>query len=184
MSEFRHLPGAITPSVHERITEFRREVESCAPGYHLKLSLIWLDFIVECLRTTASTTPSASQENHINRADILVQRIKQFLVENHASSLTLDEIAWQTKLSREHVARTFRQRTGQTVFEYLARVRLEAAQQLLADSALPITEIAHRTGFSSPTLFGRIFKRHIGQTPQAYRQSVLAQVKFRPSILL
>jgi transcriptional regulator GlxA family with amidase domain len=68
--------------------------------------------------------------------------------------------------------------------DYLAKVRLEAAQQLLADSALPITEIARRTGFSSPTLFGRIFKRHIGQTPQAYRQEVLAQTRFRPSILM
>lgn len=184
MSEFRHLPGAITPAVHERITEFRREVETCAPGYDLKVSLIWLDFILECIRTSATTASSVIPEKQTDRADILVQRIKQFLVENHASALTLDEIAWQAKLSREHVARTFRQRTGQTVFDYLVQVRLEAAQQLLADSALPINEIARRIGFSSPTLFGRVFKRHIGQTPQDYRQEVLAQVQFRPSIMI
>lgn len=191
VSEFRHLPGGITPAVHERITTFRQEVETGAPGYHLRMSAIWLDFVVECARAMASagksqmmTPKTPAGEKHTNRADVLVQRTKQFLVENHASPLTLDEIAWQAKLSREHVARTFRQQTGQTVFDYLARVRIEAAQQLLTDSALPVTEIAHRTGFSSPTLFGRVFKRLIGQTPQAYRQEVLSQVRFRPSILL
>ncbi|RRJ98984.1 AraC family transcriptional regulator [Opitutaceae bacterium TAV4] len=191
VSEFRHLPGGITPAVHERITTFRQEVETGAPGYHLRMSAIWLDFVVECARAMTSagksqmmTPKTPAGEKHTNRADVLVQRTKQFLVENHASPLTLDEIAWQAKLSREHVARTFRQQTGQTVFDYLARVRIEAAQQLLTDSALPVTEIAHRTGFSSPTLFGRVFKRLIGQTPQAYRQEVLSQVRFRPSILL
>lgn len=181
---FRHLPGAVTPRVHERITEFRREIETRAPGHQVRISALWLDFTVECARSCERPATGENAASPASRADLLIQRIKAFIVENHAAALTLDEIAWQAKLSREHVARTFRQATGHTVFDYLQLVRIEVAQQLLSDSALPITEVARRTGFSSATLFGRVFKRQLGLSPIAYRQSVLASMKFTPSIIV
>lgn len=186
LGSFRHLVGAITPRVHERIIEFRREIEARPPGYQVRISAMWLEFIVECVRACGrqSANPETETTTSSSRSELLIRRIKTFIVENHASPLTLEEIAWQAKLSREHVARVFRKLTGHTVFEYLTLVRIEVAQQLLADSALPINEIAVRVGFSSPTLFGRTFRRLIGVPPQIYRQQVLARMKFTPSILV
>lgn len=57
------------------------------------------------------------------------------------------------------------------VTEYLNRVRVNRAKQLLADTRLPIGEIADKVGINNRTTFLRIFKRTEGVTPQSYRSS-------------
>lgn len=72
-------------------------------------------------------------------------------------------------LSLSYFKRKFKQQTGLAPHDYLLRLRVEAAKQLLADSALPITEIAGILGFSSSQHFAASFKLYEGKTPTQYR---------------
>ena len=71
--------------------------------------------------------------------------------------------------SKLHFSRLFKKYTNTTFYDYLILKRIQAAEQLLADADLSITEVALRTGFSSISTFNRTFKRKKNCTPREYR---------------
>jgi transcriptional regulator GlxA family with amidase domain len=101
----------------------------------------------------------------------VIEKVKSFIITNAGRPLTLDEIAWQAGWSGAHLARVFRHATGESVFGYLNRVRVNQAKNLLVSTALPVGEVARSTGFSSPAVFARSFQKAIGTTARSYRHS-------------
>lgn len=82
---------------------------------------------------------------------------------------TVAELAAVCGLSRSLFADTFAKATGDTPGRYLATVRMEKARELLRIRALPLADVAHRSGYSTDMAFIRAFKRHFGVTPGQYR---------------
>lgn len=78
-------------------------------------------------------------------------------------------------LSLSYFKRKFKQQTGFAPHDYLLRIRIKTAKQLLANSGLSITEIAGILGFSSSQHFAVSFKLYEGQTPTQYRSSAKEQ---------
>jgi transcriptional regulator GlxA family with amidase domain len=72
-------------------------------------------------------------------------------------------------VSEAHFSRSFKQAFGVPPHRYLLTRRIEKATALLRDTALPITEIAFQTGWSSLGTFGRTFRDVTGHTPAAVR---------------
>ena len=71
----------------------------------------------------------------------------------------------------DHLRRRFREDFGQTPMEYLRRIRLRRAADLLRlMPAWPVEEIARRCGFDDPFYFSRSFKKYAGVSPSAYRK--------------
>lgn len=87
-----------------------------------------------------------------------------------AEALTLDEVAQAAGLSPFHLLRVFRQSIGVTPHQYLMRVRLMHALQLLRDSGRPVTDVAFDTGWADLSNFNRAFRREFGCSPRALRQ--------------
>jgi AraC-like DNA-binding protein len=85
-------------------------------------------------------------------------------------AITLDEMAKIACLSPNHFLRTFRQIFRQSPHQYLTALRLERAKNLLAGTALPVTEVCYAVGFSSLGSFSWLFRRRFGVSPEAYRQ--------------
>jgi len=63
----------------------------------------------------------------------------------------------------------FKKITGINFTDYLSRVRIEKAKNLLLNRNLRISEIAYEVGFQSLTHFNRVFKKITGQSPTEYR---------------
>jgi len=84
---------------------------------------------------------------------------------------TLDALAGEVALSRAAFAKRFKERVGQTMFEYLTMLRMQRAQALLRDTVLPLYEVAARVGYDSDLAFAKAFKRLVGTTPTRYRKS-------------
>lgn len=84
---------------------------------------------------------------------------------------TLDKLAGEVALSRAAFAKRFKERVGQTMFEYLTTLRMQRAQALLRDTALPLYGVASRVGYDSDLAFAKAFKRLVGTTPTRYRKS-------------
>lgn len=102
-----------------------------------------------------------------------LRRAVEFMETHLADDLSLTEIAETVELSQYHFARAFKQSTGQTPIQFLMQRRVEAAKQLLSQSALPIVEVSLRTGFKNQSHFTTLFRRLTKQTPRAYRNGQL-----------
>jgi AraC family transcriptional regulator len=95
--------------------------------------------------------------------------------DNYSRELALEEIASAAYLSEYHFARLFKQITSVSPHVYLANLRLERARKLLAETALPIGQIAAMVGYQSQSHFTKVFKSVTGVTPMAYRRGSRSQ---------
>ena len=98
-----------------------------------------------------------------------------YMRENLSRDVQLSDLAQIAGLSPHHFARMFRQNTGTSPHAYLMGARMEKARALLAQTSMPVSDVAALVGYSAPSTFARLFKAHVGETPQRYRQ--LTQIK-------
>ncbi|MHB9129889.1 MAG: helix-turn-helix transcriptional regulator [Armatimonadota bacterium] len=107
----------------------------------------------------------------------LISVIDQFLLDNLARPLTLDDIATHVGLSQRSLCRQFLNLTGTTVMEHLFNLRMDYAAEQLAETDAPVYEIGEKVGMPDPSYFCRRFRRHFHLTPQVYRKQVAAGIK-------
>ena len=81
----------------------------------------------------------------------------------------INEVAERLYTSRSKLCATFKAQTGESLGAYIRRRRMERAQDLLADSALTIAQVAERLGYPQQAAFAQAFKQHTGTTPTAWR---------------
>ena len=105
---------------------------------------------------------AATPETH---GDALVSEVKSYISSHVATDLSLDLIADTFGLSRRHVTRLFRDKTGMTIGEYHERERIGRARELLGTTDLPVGEIAWRVGLESGSALARMMRRVAGITP-------------------
>jgi len=98
-------------------------------------------------------------------------RVMTFVSSHIAENFTVADLAAVACMSPAHFARSFKATTGQCPHEFVARIRLALAKQMLAAPQLPISDIALSTGFSSQSNFSRAFRGATGMTPRDYRAS-------------
>lgn len=84
---------------------------------------------------------------------------------------TIDRMASNCHLGTRSFQRRFTETTGTPPGEWLTGERIEAAKRLLTESHAPIADIAHRAGFGSPETLRHHFRRRLGVSPAAYRDS-------------
>ncbi|WP_144149287.1 helix-turn-helix domain-containing protein [Paraburkholderia sp. BCC1884] len=107
--------------------------------------------------------PSGYEPEQLNRVLSLIET--QF-----ERPLRLATLAKASGLSERSLTRHFLQHLGESVGQYIARVRIGHACRMLADTQLPISLVAARSGFSNVANFNRQFKATKLLTPAAYRQ--------------
>ena len=95
----------------------------------------------------------------------------RFIHNNYMSVIELSNLAKVSGITREHLCRIFKQYTGMRPFEYITKIRLQKAQELLLlDKETTISEIAKKTGFQSSSYFSSVFRKNFGCTADEYRK--------------
>ena len=97
-------------------------------------------------------------------------RLEDFIEANLASPLSLESMAAACDLSPSYFARRFKSSTGVPPHQFLIQRRVERAKRLLA-GGMPIVEIALECGFSHQEHLTNVFRRHVGQSPAAFRRA-------------
>ena len=97
--------------------------------------------------------------------------IKEYVLENYMRRISLSELARELNFSLTYVSLTFKKDTGVSFRDYLARVRMEKACNLLRRTNKTVSEIASRVGYTDDTFFYKSFKKLVGTSPSAYRES-------------
>ena len=85
---------------------------------------------------------------------------------------SLTEAADYTHVSPQHLSRVFRKSTGITFMDYITRVRIRRAIELLRDDDHKMYEIAEAVGYSSQHYFSSAFKKVLGVSPMEYKKSL------------
>lgn len=102
----------------------------------------------------------------------VIARAKHFIQEHQSEDLSLGQVARAVNTSTFYFCKIFKKVTGINFTDYLSRVRIEKAKNLLLNPNLRISEIAYEVGFQSLTHFNRVFKKIIGQSPTQYRSQL------------
>ena len=84
--------------------------------------------------------------------------------------LRVEQIAEEMNLDRRYLSRLFKEKTGQTVQEYLISVRMEEAKRRL-EQGFSVEETAQLCGYEDALYFSRVFKKHFGCAPTAYTKN-------------
>ena len=99
-----------------------------------------------------------------------IQAARSFMELHYASPLSINYVASQVSLSESHFCHLFKQETGTSPIQYLNRIRISHAMELLRNSDKSITEIAMKCGFSNLTHFNRMFHKFSSKNPRNYRK--------------
>ncbi len=108
-----------------------------------------------------------------SKQNTYVSTIKEFIAEHIGKPLTLSEISGTVFLSPNYCNHIFKSQTGETITDYVLRVKMEQARHLLLTSPLSLTDIASALGYKEYSYFSRIFKKESGLSPSAFRRSAM-----------
>jgi len=101
-----------------------------------------------------------------------ITKAKQYIQEHQADEISLGDVAGAVNTSTFYFCKMFKKSTGINFTEYLARVRVEKAKNLLLNPNQRISEVAFASGFQSLSHFNRVFRRIAGQSPTRFREKL------------
>lgn len=168
-SENKHLSQVMDVVLMETLAQMRQEAELHLPGFRWRISGLCNSAVVQLGRNMERDQFALQQVPKENRGVFLVSCAKEYLLEHLTEDISLDDVATNLQVSREHLSRTFKRVAGQSLFSYFLQLRLERAKLTLLNSDKNVTEIAADCGFSSVALFCRNFKQYTQMTPLDYR---------------
>ncbi|MFV0529604.1 MAG: helix-turn-helix domain-containing protein [Lachnospiraceae bacterium] len=95
---------------------------------------------------------------------------KEYILKHYRESVTLDDISRYVGFNATYFSTMFRQKTGETLTEYIQRVRMERSKEILRNSEVRIADIPELVGIGDAKYFSKQFKRVYGVTPSKYRK--------------
>ena len=146
-----------------------QELEAPSGGSRMMLDSVSLALTVRMLRTWSSL-PERAELPTPGLAPWQEKRAIELIQTRYAENLTIADLAAVARLSPFHFIRSFKRSVGRPPHQYLTNIRMERARVLLKTTNLAITDVAFETGYQSPAHFARLFRRHYGMTPTAYRR--------------
>ncbi|KRE68885.1 response regulator [Paenibacillus sp. Soil750] len=103
----------------------------------------------------------------------IIHQITHLIDNSFSRQLTIEDLAKQVYLSPNYVRTLFKEKTGETILEYLTRIRIHHAAELLKDKSKKIHEIAASVGYENVSYFCSVFQKFKGTTPNEYRKKLL-----------
>ncbi len=108
----------------------------------------------------------SGQKDH---QDDPVKRAQEFIEGNYRQRITVEQLSAKFALGRRSLERRFKQATGNTVSEYIQRVKVEAAKKGFESSRKNVNEVMYEVGYSDTKAFRTVFRRFTGMSPAEYR---------------
>ncbi|MFC0215478.1 AraC family transcriptional regulator [Paenibacillus chartarius] len=150
-----------------RCREALAGAQSADPLRSLRVSAVLYELVLD-LSAYGSASELRSKGQHAEQ----LAPVLSLMEERSAEPLTLDMLADTLGVSPQHTCHLFQQTLGMRPFEYLKRVRLRKAKELLLqDWKLEVQQVAERVGYGNASYFIKLFKEQEGMTPAQFRGS-------------
>jgi two-component system response regulator YesN len=110
---------------------------------------------------------------NVSPTQMLVAKTKQYIQENYMKDISLEEVANKVFLNPAYLSRIFKQQEGETFTDYLTKVRIKKAEELLMQRRFKLNDICLMTGFKNSRYFCKVFKLQTGFSPKEYSYKCL-----------
>ena len=138
---------------------------------------------IKILRSALEQLFDLAEERYSGNQKELQRNILGYIGEHYSDcNLCIDSVASNFNISGSFISKTIPQLTGKPFNKYVVEVRMQAAAQMLRESALSIDEISLACGYPAQSTFYRVFKKYHGISPMQYRTG--AQKKEDPDASL
>lgn len=166
------LPRCILPD-HPAYGEFMRQfeqLEACRifePNYKGKRLAMLMGLCTALLPYTKTVSGPQQIPDPGNETVKLCMR---YLHNYYREKITLEKLANSVHLHPNYLCALFKEYTGERIFDYLIRLRVEAAASILRREDIPVSRLIEKVGFSSESQFYQKFKQIMGVSPKTYRR--------------
>lgn len=106
-----------------------------------------------------------------NNKDALITSIISYIDQNYDKELSLETLAYHFGFNYNYFSSLFNQEMNESFSDYLNKVRIEKACELLKSTREPIADISSMVGYSEQSYFCRVFKKYTGVSPSGYRRT-------------
>ena len=131
------------------------------------------DTTMEYLKELFTFALTVRDKNSGDRYGLLIREAQEYIAENYGNSdFSLNMIAGYIGVSPSYFSSIFKQGTGQSFIEYLTKVRIDRACELLRCTTLRTSEIGEQVGYNDPHYFSTAFKKIMGQSPKEFKTRV------------
>lgn len=148
--------------------ELKSAMHRAAMRYDEHMHLTSLERAAESDRAV-SLLQELSPERISDAGDAYVEAAMADIKERFVSELSSDSVAAKLGISGDHLSRLLKRATGLTFIEYLTRLRMKRAMELLHDPMVRIGEVADLSGYKDARYFSTLFRRIVGMTPSEFR---------------
>ena len=128
-----------------------------------------------------------NQNGDISIQSDVINKAISYIFENLDEKLTVDEVADYCGYSKFHLMRLFKEYTGEAIYQFIKRIRLErSAWRLKVEKDKSVTEIGEDYGYSSSN-FATAFKKHLDVSPEKFRErseKLVEQSSFAHGVLI
>lgn len=114
-----------------------------------------------------NSSPETKQKN---RQRDRVEQAVRYIEEHYSYPITIEDIADYTGVCRSHLYRMFRKVLKKSPRDYLEEYRIRQACQLLGETGISVTAVAHSVGYEDNLYFSKAFKKSMGKTPSDFRR--------------
>ncbi|WP_194841387.1 response regulator transcription factor [Salinibacillus xinjiangensis] len=104
-----------------------------------------------------------------------ILEIKNYLDGHFHERITLDILAKKFYLSPQYISNRFKAQYGISIVEYVTKLKIEKAKQLLMKTSKSILDIAYELGFSNENYFSKVFKKYVQLSPKNYREKYVGK---------
>lgn len=130
------------------------------------------NLLIELVRGIGST----EEQNTGEISNEKVQEIVRYISDNYKEKIRLSELCFLFGTNKTTLCNRFRAYTGETIVEYISKLRIKKAKKLMRSGEYNLTEISAIVGFSSVHYFSRIFKQYEGQSPTSYIKTIKSRL--------
>lgn len=107
-----------------------------------------------------------------SRAEHLTEQFLKMLIESYKQARYIDYYADRLCVSAKYLSQVVRQTTGETPFEWINKIVMIGAKNLIRTTNKSILQVSDELNFPNPSFFGRFFKKHAGMTPLEFKKQV------------
>ena len=108
----------------------------------------------------------SGQKNHNDKE---IRKAQQFMESKVADKIVIEDLCARFSIDRRNFDRRFKKATGNSPYEYLQRIKIEAAKKYLETSRKTVNEIMYDVGYSDVRAFREVFKKYTGMSPVDYK---------------
>lgn len=156
-----YTSGGATNSFHLKIHLIRKY---CGGEKAIRIAK---EFAIDLDREQQICYSNFSQVSFHN--DEMIKNVELKIRENCSMGITIDDVTRDVPTSRRNFVRRFKKATGLTPIAYLQKAKVEKAKKLLEQTRQDVMEVMINSGYNDLKSFRKVFQKHVGMAPTAYR---------------